>query len=50
VEFNELMKKRTRASNTDLDAMWSFIEKNKRTWTSEQRDQVSKAMEGANPP
>ena len=45
-EFNELMKGKAKVGPVELDEMWTFVKKNKRTLTMEQEIQISKAMHG----
>jgi transposase-like protein len=48
-EFNALMAGKARVGPVELDEMWTFVKKNKRRLTKEQRTQISKAMHGFMP-
>ena len=45
-EFNSLMTGKAKVGPVELDEMWTFVKKNKRTLTMEQEIQISKAMHG----
>jgi transposase-like protein len=46
-EFNEFMAGKAKVGQTELDEMWTFVKKNKRTLTPEQNQAISKAMLGS---
>jgi transposase-like protein len=45
-EFNALMAGKAKVGAVELDEMWTFVKKNKKMWTEEQKTQISKAMHG----
>jgi len=45
-EFNALMAGKAKVGAVELDEMWTFVKKNKKMWTKEQKTQISKAMHG----
>jgi len=45
-EFNALMIGKAKVGPVELDEMWLFVKKNKRTLTREQEIKISKAMHG----
>jgi len=45
-EFNALMAGKAKVGAVELDEMWTFVKKNKKMWTKEQKIQISKAMHG----
>ena len=48
-EFNALMAGKAKVGPVELDEMWTFVKKNKRTLTLKQETQISKAMHGSIP-
>lgn len=46
-EFNEFMTGKAKVGQIELDEMWTFVKKNKRTWTPEQIQAITKAMLGS---
>ncbi|MEW5936262.1 MAG: hypothetical protein AB1665_00385 [Candidatus Thermoplasmatota archaeon] len=44
MEFNSLMKKRAKVGDTELDAMWTFVKKNRKKLTRMQEAAILKAM------